>query len=119
MAFLPGDQMRDQLAHGATVGDEVVIDEIDRARKPASAQLVEFRDDLLRPLHARHPAIEPRDIAKFAREGAAGGKLDRAEKIILKAHQLIGRERKLLEGKALARLKPALGARARTIARQR
>ena len=47
MAFLPGDQMRDQLAHRATVGDEIVIDEIDRGRKPASAQLVEFCDDLL------------------------------------------------------------------------
>src|SRR5216683_68763 len=113
MAFLPGDQMRDQLAHRAAVGDEIVIDEIDRGRKPASAQLVEFRDDLLRPLHARHSPIEAGDIAELAREGAARGKLDRAEEIIFEAHQLIGRHRKLLERQALMRLKPDPAAWAR------
>src|SRR5262249_27625911 len=108
----------DQLAHRAAVGDEIVIDEINRGRKPASAQLVELRDDLLRPLHARHPAIEARNIAELAREGAAGGKLDRAEEIIFEAPQLIGRERKLLERQTLTRLQLDLGAWTRAIARQ-
>src|SRR5579885_716158 len=71
MPLLPGDEMGDQLAHRAAVGDEVVVDEIDRGGKPASAHLVEFGDDLLRPLHARHAAVEARNIAELAGERAA------------------------------------------------
>src|SRR5262249_18827631 len=71
MLLLPGDQMRDQLAHGAAGGDEILVEEIKRGGERAGAHLVELGDELVRPLHARHPTVEAGNIAELAREGAS------------------------------------------------
>jgi len=42
--------MRQKVPQSAPVGDEIVVDEIDRAVDAAGQKLVEFRDDLGRRL---------------------------------------------------------------------
>lgn len=64
--FLPLDEVRQQIERRLSVADEIVIDEIDRARHPAFQQLVEFGDDLLRRLQTRIAAVKTGDVAEFA-----------------------------------------------------
>jgi hypothetical protein len=52
--------VRQQLARRLAVGDEVVVDEIDRTQRPARQHGVEFGQDLLRLLEARLAAVERR-----------------------------------------------------------
>jgi len=80
IAFLPLNEMRQEVAQSTPVGNQIVIDEINRAVDAASQELVEFSDDLGRRLQARNPAVEARNIAEFAGVGAAAGKLDAARK---------------------------------------
>ena len=93
VALLPLDQVRQQLAHGALVGDEIVVDEIDRGGQPAGHELVELGADLLGRLVARDAAVERRDVAELALIRAAAGELDAAEEIAVDLRQLVGRDR--------------------------
>ena len=63
--------MRQQFCDGLAIGDEIVIDEIDRARDTGIDQSVEFGDDLRRRFQPRHAAIKAGDVAEFARVRAA------------------------------------------------
>ena len=58
--------------------------------RPQALQLVEFGDDLLRRLQARHASVKAGNVAKLAGIGAAAGKLQRAEEIAVEFEQLIG-----------------------------
>ncbi len=69
--LLPGDEMRQKFRDRLAVGDEIVVDEIDRADDAGIDQLVEFGDDLLGRLQPRHAAVEAGDVAELAFVGAA------------------------------------------------
>ena len=93
VALLPLDQVRQHLAHGALVGDEIVVDEIDRGRQSAGHELVEFGAHLLGRLVSRDAAVERGDAAELALARAAAGELDAAEEIAVDLRHIIGRNR--------------------------
>ena len=111
--------MRQQLARGLAVGDEIVVDEIDRAERPARQHGVELGQDLLRLLEARLAAIERRDVAELAAVRAAAGELHRAQHVFAAVDQVIGRDRKVRQRQAVGGLEALLRRRPADIAIER
>ena len=99
--FLPGDQMRQQLARRLLVADEIVVDKIHRAANAGVDHRVELGDDLLGLLVARLAAVKRRDVAEFAAIGAAARILDVAEEIAPSLDQPVGGDREIAERQAL------------------
>ena len=94
--------MRQHIARGLPVADEIVIDEIDGRRMAAlRAHRVEFGGDLFRRLVARLPAIKVGDVAELAQERAAAGELQRAHQVSRQRHQIVGRDREIGERQTL------------------
>ena len=115
VALLPLDQVRQHLAHGALVGDEIVVDEIDRRGQAAGHELVELGANLLGGLVSRDAAVERRDVAEFALVRTAAGELDAAEQIAVDLRQLVGRHRKFAQLAPLFRGEHDLARRPRDI----
>ena len=100
------------------MGDEIVVDEIDRGGQAACHHLVELGGDLLRRLEARVAAVQRRDVAELALVGAAAGELDAAEEVAVELRQLVGRHREFGQLAPLDAWSDDLALRPRRIARQ-
>src|SRR3984957_11950271 len=93
--LLPIDQMRQKIARGFAVADEIVIDKIDHRRMiRLGDEGIELGKKLLGQLEARLAAIEGRNVAEFAPIRAAAGELERADEIARERHGIVTRKRK-------------------------
>jgi hypothetical protein len=101
VAPLPGDQVRQQLLRRPSVGDEVVVDEVNRAVDAAFEQFVELAGDLSGSLQQRNAAIKAGNVAKFATVGTTTGELDAAQEVAIDLSQFVGRRRAVGERSAL------------------
>jgi hypothetical protein len=107
--LLPGNQLRQHLAGGLAVADEVVIDEIHgRGVALLRAHGVELSGDLLRGLQARLTAVKSRNVAELAAVWAAAGKLQRHHHVTAQRHEVIGGDGKFVQRQPLCGLQSDL-----------
>ncbi len=95
-------QVRKQFGRSLTIGDEVVVDEVDGRRRSPTAHHVEFAQNLQRRLQPRLASVECRNVAELAAVGAPAGELDAGQKVAVQWHEVIGRDREVAEWQALA-----------------
>ena len=115
--LLPFDEMRQHLARGLAVADEIVVDEIDHRRMTRlTAHGIELGDDLLRRLQPRLAAVEAGDVAELAAIGTAAGELQRQHQVVPQRDQVVGRHREIVRaaGAPWSRSAPARAAARRS-----
>ena len=93
--LLPRAQRRQEALERLLVADEVVVDEIHMAAMPEPVERVELGEHLLVGLGARHPAVQLDDVAEFAVERTAPGKLHADIQVVLEIEQVEPRRRAL------------------------
>jgi hypothetical protein len=101
--------MRQNIARGFAVTNEIVIDKIDHRRMiRLGDEGVELGKKLLGRLEAWLAAIEGRNVAKLASAWTAAGELERADEIARERHGIVTQKRKARQRKPLPRLGPPL-----------
>src|SRR4029079_15827975 len=88
-ALEPGQQRTQVLL----VSDEIVVDEIDMPAITVIVERLQFGENLIVALGARHASIQLDDVAELARERTAARILHANEKVVFELEQIVTRHR--------------------------
>ncbi len=93
-SFCHCDQIWQKSLHRLLVADEVVVDEVEMAAISHLVESVDLGQHLLHGLDPRRAPVELDDVAEFAGERAAAGKLHAEIGVILPLQQVEARDRR-------------------------